>query len=71
MNAAPAALATASAISAALASTLTPTGSPLSRRTASVITAMQAATSGPSASGLAKGMSPWFSTISPSTPPRR
>ena len=33
------------------------------------VTAMQATVSGPIRSGLAKGMSPWFSTISPSTPP--
>ena len=71
MNTAPAALATASACMAALASTLMPTGRPVARRTRSVITAITAAVSGPMASGLRNGMSPWFSTIRPSKPGRR
>ena len=53
----------------ALASTLTPTGTPVARRTRSVTTAMAGRRLGADVLGLEKGMSPWFSTISPCIPP--
>ena len=47
-----------------------PTGTPVARRTRSVTTDRKAGVSGPISSGFEKGMSPWFSTISPCMPAR-